>query len=123
MRRSLFAGLMLLALASSARASTPTLPEPLILVPLNVATVTTGGTAAVAVLAGNKTGGGWIQNPIGAAAALCIDEIDTATGTTSSGNTTCIAAGAIYTMTPSIGSVSVISSDSAHPFSGMSFRY
>lgn len=122
MRRSLFAGLMLLALATSVHASTPTLPTPLNLVPLNVATVTTGGTAAVAVLAGNKTAGGWIQNPTGAAAALCIDEIDTAVGTTSSGNTTCISAGTIYTMTPSIGSVTVISSDSAHAFSGMSFK-
>ena len=122
MFRSLLAGLTLFALVSSASASTPTLLTPLTIVPLDIATVTTGGTAVVALQAGNKVSGGWIQNPVGAAAPLCINEFGTASGTTSAGSTTCIVAGAIYQLTPSIGSVSVVSSDSAHPFSGYGFK-
>ena len=118
MRRHLLAGAALLACAASANAATTTVTGPQTIIALDVAVVTTGGTAVVALTAGHKSAGGWIQNPVGAAAPLCINEIGTASGTTSSGNTTCIAAGATYLLTPSIGSVSVVSSDSAHAFSG-----
>lgn len=90
-------------------------------VPLDAATVVTGGTAVVALKAGNRTAGGWIQNPVGGN-PLCINEVGTASGTTSSGNTTCIAAGQTYTLAPSSNAVSVISSDSSHAFSGYGFR-
>lgn len=93
-----------------------------VLVPLDVATVTTGGTAVTALLAGHKTNGGWIQNPIGATTNLGINEIGTATGTTSNGNTTFIIPGGVYQLAPSGDAVSVITSDSAHPFSGMGFN-
>lgn len=88
------------------------------LVTLDVKTVTTGGTAVIALTAGHRTAGGFLFNPAAAAAALCINEIGTASGTTSSGDTTCIAAGQSYVLAPSTAAASVISSDSSHPFSG-----
>lgn len=93
-------------------------PEPLTIVPLDISTVTTGGTAVTALLAGHRTAGGFLQNPIGATIPLCINEQGTASGMTSAGATTCILPGQPYTLTPSAGAVSVITSDSAHPFSG-----
>jgi hypothetical protein len=94
----------------------------LTLVPLDVASVTTGGTAVTVLTAGHRTAGGWLLNPSGAAADMCINEIGTATGTTSSGSTTCIPAGRTYNLAPSALPVSVIASDSAHPISGMGFQ-
>lgn len=88
------------------------------MVTLDVKTVTTGGTAVTAIAAGNRANGGWIQNPSTATTALCINELGTATGTTSSGDTTCIAPGQSYNLIPSPKAVSVIASDSAHAFSG-----
>lgn len=92
------------------------------LVTLSVKTVTTGGAAVTAIAVGGRTAGGWIQNPPSATINLCINEIGTATGTTSSGDTTCIVPGQSYNVAPAAGAVSVISSDSAHPFSGYSFQ-
>lgn len=92
------------------------------LVTLDVKTVTTGGTAVTALTSGHKSAGGWIQNPPSATINLCINEIGTATGTTSSGDTTCIIPGQTYNLVPSSGAVSVISSDSSHPFSGYGFQ-
>ncbi len=89
------------------------------LVTLDVKTVTTGGSAVTALTAGHRSAGGWIYNPSVATINLCINEIGTAAGTTSSGDTTCILPGVTYTLQPAAGAVSVISSDSAHPFSGM----
>lgn len=88
------------------------------LVTLDVKTVTTGGTAVTALSAGHRTAGGFIMNPLSATINLCINEIGTATGTTSSGDTTCIAPGQSYALAAAAGAVSVISSDSSHPFSG-----
>jgi hypothetical protein len=91
----------------------------LTLVALDVSSVTTGGTAVTALTAGHRNKGGWLQNPVGATINLCINEIGTASGTTSAGSTTCIQPGQSYSLTPSTTAVSVISSDSAHPFSGV----
>lgn len=99
-----------------------TLPGTLTLTSLDVASVTTGGTAVAALSAGHRTRGGWIQNPKGAAQDLCINEKGTAAGTTSAGDTICIAAGQTYTLAPSGNAVSVISSDSSHPFAGYGFN-
>lgn len=93
-------------------------PSSRTLVTLAIKTVTTGGTAVNAISAGGRTFGGFIQNPPSATVNLCINEIGTATGTTSSGDTTCIQPGAAYKVAPASTAVSVISSDSAHPFSG-----
>jgi hypothetical protein len=99
-----------------------TKPASYTLVALGVATVTTGGTAVTALSAGQRTAGGWICNPVGATVNLGINEIGTATGTTSAGSTTFIAPGQTYTLAPSVNAVSVISSDSAHAFSGMGWQ-
>lgn len=95
-----------------------TSPTQRTLITLDVKTVTTGGTAVAAISAGHRTAGGFLQNPASATIALCINEIGTATGTTSSGDTTCIQPGQSYNVSPSAAAVSVITSDSSHPFSG-----
>jgi len=102
----------------------PTLSKPAsyTLIPLSVATVTTGGTAVTALSAGQRTAGGWILNPIGATVNLGINEIGTASGTTSAGSTTFITPGQTYSLAPSANAVSVISADSAHAFSGMGWQ-
>lgn len=92
------------------------------LITLDIKTVTTGGTAVTALSSGHKSAGGFIQNPPTATVNLCLNEIGTATGTTSSGDTTCVIPGQSYILTPSSGAVSVISSDSSHPFSGMGLQ-
>lgn len=102
--------------------SVTTTPSVVTQVTLDVKSVTTGGTAVNALSAGHRTHGGWLKNPDAAAASLCINEIGTASGTVSSGDTTCIAAGQSYTISPGAGAVSVVSSDSSHTFSGMGFN-
>lgn len=93
-------------------------PSPRTIIPLDISTVTTGGTAVTALNAGHRTAGGFLQNPVGATIALCINEQGTASGTTSAGPVTCIQPGQTYTLVPAAGAVSVITSDSTHPFSG-----
>lgn len=92
------------------------------IVALDVATVTTGGTAVTAIIAGHRSAGGWIYNPITATANLGINEIGTATGTTSAGSTTFIVPGQSYPLAASGNAVSVISSDSSHAFSGQGWQ-
>jgi hypothetical protein len=93
-------------------------PSARTIVPLDISTVTTGGTAVTALNAGHRTAGGFLYNPIGATINLCINEQGTASGTTSAGALTCIQPGQAYTLAPNTGAVSVITSDSSHPFSG-----
>lgn len=92
------------------------------LVSLDVASVTTGGSAVTALTAGHATAGGFIYNPVAATVALCINQIGVASGVTSAGNTTCIQPGQPYNIVPSANAVSVISSDSTHAFSGMGLQ-
>lgn len=103
---------------TSAAVSQPTSPGARTYVTLDIKTVTTGGTAVNALSAGHHTAGGFLQNPRGATIDLCINEIGVATGTTSSGDTTCVPPGGSYNLASGSGAVSVITSDSAHPFSG-----
>jgi hypothetical protein len=117
-RLSLLGLALAAALVSPLRAETVVVTGPMTINELAVSTVTTGGTAVTALAAGTRTAGGWIQNPPSATVNLCINEVGTATGTTSAGSTSCIIPGQSYNLTPSIQPVSVISSDSAHPFSG-----
>lgn len=97
-------------------------PAPITLVALSVSQTTVAGTAVTALAAGSRTAGGWIQNPISATTNIGINEIGTATGTTSQGSTTFIAPGQTYTLTPSSNAVSVISTDNAHAFSGYGWQ-
>jgi len=115
--------MLLMSLAAlPATAATVVVPGAVNIIPLDIATVTTGGTAVNALSAGHATAGGYIFNPSGAAQPLCISQLGVASGTVSAGNTTCIAAGQSYVLTPSLGPVSVVSSDSAHPFSGQGMQ-
>lgn len=120
--RVLLTCLALAALASPSHAETVIVQGPVQIVPLDISTVTTGGTAVTALAAGERTAGGWIANPSTATVNLCINEMGTASGTTSAASTTCIVPGQTYNLTPAIGPVSVVSSDSAHPFSGYGFH-
>lgn len=92
------------------------------IVALDVATVTTGGTAVTTLAASHRAKGGWLFNPVGATQPLCINEITTAAGTVSAGSLTCIGSGQRYDLAPSTNAVSVVSSDSAHSFSGVGFE-
>jgi parallel beta-helix repeat protein len=87
--------------------------------PLSISTVTTGGVAVTAIVANGRNAGGWIKNPESATVYLGINEIGTASGTSSNGNTTFIAPGTTYYLSPSANAVSVISADSGHIFSGL----
>lgn len=111
-----FLAIVVLGLLCARQASAYTL------FPLDVATVTTGGTAVTALNAGHRVSGGWLYNPTTATVNLCINEIGTASGTTSAGSTTCIPPGQAYVLSASGNAVSVISSDSAHPFSGLGLQ-
>lgn len=95
-----------------------TTPGQRIIVALDISIVTTGGTAVTALNAGHRTAGGFLLNPIGATVNLCINEQATASGTTSAAGLTCVQPGQTYNLTPASGAVSVITSDSSHPFSG-----
>lgn len=95
-----------------------TTPGQRTLVTLDIKTVTTGGTAVTAISAGHRTAGGLLCNPIGATINLGVNEIGAASGTTSSGDTTFVVPGQCYTVSPAATAVSVITSDSTHPFSG-----
>jgi hypothetical protein len=110
-----------LAIALLASLASIGIARAIALTPLDVATVTTGGTAVTALAAGHRTSGGWIQNPPTATTNLCINEVGTAT-TTPGGNVTCIEPGQTYLLAANSGAVSVVSSDAAHAFSGYGFQ-
>ena len=101
---------------------TLTTPGTRTLVPLDVATVTTGGTAVTALTAGHRSAGGFLYNPSTATINLCISEVATASGTTSAGSLICIPPDRTYQLTPSANTVSVVSSDSAHAFAGFGYQ-
>ena len=109
MNKLLGVALLSLALIGSARA--------LVLTTLDIATVTTGGTAVTALAAGQRSKGGWIQNPPSASTNLCVNEKSTAT-TTAGGDVTCLVPGQTYILAANGNAVSVVSSDGPHPFSG-----
>lgn len=105
-----------------APAQQATAPGQRTIVTLDIKTVTTGGTAVNAISAGNRTAGGLLCNPVGATINLGVNEIGTAAGTTSSGDTTFINPGQCYVVVPATTAVSVITSDSSHPYSGYGLK-
>lgn len=119
---TVFLAALLFASPPPSHAATVTVPGTLNIVPLDISTVTTGGTAVTALAAGNRAAGGWLFNPVEATINLCINERGTASGTASQGDLTCIAPGTKYGVTPGAGPVSVVTSDSAHPFSGYGLK-
>lgn len=92
---------------------------PLTQVALDVSSVATGGTAVTALSSGHASAGGWLQNPAAATASLCVSLTGTATTSTPS---TCLAPGQGFSIPPTAGAVSVISSDSAHGFAGQGLQ-
>jgi hypothetical protein len=107
--------LMAAALASVVAAGSV---QAVVLISLDAATVAAGGTPVTALAAGHRNSGGWIQNPPTATTNLCINERGAAT-TTPGGDVTCIVPGQTYLLAGSADRpVSVVSSDSAHAFSG-----
>jgi hypothetical protein len=86
---------------------------------MDIATVTTGGSAVFAINGGGRTCGGWIMNPTTATVDLCVNEAGAvASGTTSAGSLVCLAPGRVLMLARSQLAVSVISADSSHPFAG-----
>ena len=113
MNKWLIAALASLAMCGSALA--------VVVTSLDVATVTTGGTAVTALTAGHRSSGGWIMNPSTATTSLCVNERGTAT-TTAGGDIVCLAPGQTLVLAASGNAVSVVSSDSAHVFSGYGWQ-
>lgn len=112
------------ALSVSVTANSAAAPKPaqLTIVALDVSSVSSGGTAVTALNSGHRTAGGWIHNLETETNVLCINEIGTASGTSSSGNTTCIQPGQTYSIAPAAGAVSVVSANGSHTFSGYGFQ-
>lgn len=113
--------LALLFSASSAMAQScarPTAGPPYTSVPLDIATVTTGGTAVTALAACNAIApGAWIVTAN--AAGMCIDQFTTAgTATGVPSTTTCVGTNQPFFLTPSIKAVSVNSTASGVLISG-----
>jgi hypothetical protein len=95
------------------------------IVPLDVSTVTTGGTPVAALSAGHRTAGGWITNPENATVRLCYrDDGGTPTGTYTGAqsNLVCLAPAQGASLTPSPLALYVVTSDNAHPFAGEGYQ-
>ncbi len=109
----------LLAIATPSFAATVTVPGSLQIVPLDIATVTTGGTAVTALNAGNAAAGGWLVTSN--AAGICVN-INGVAGTATTGDTTCVAQNQAYYIPPTFHPVSVNSSASSVNFGGNGFK-
>lgn len=122
--KSLFLALAVMFAASVANAQS--CPKPIGLpggsVPLDVATVTTGGTAVTALNACNSaSAGGWVatSNPAG----ICVDQFTTAGTSTGTPSTTyCLAPNQPFYLAPSIKAVSVNSTASGVLISGQGVK-
>lgn len=87
------------------------------IIPLDISTVTTGGTAVPALSPGHAKCGGWLMTAN--AAGICVDQIQTAGTATGTPSTTgCVAANVPYYLVPSSNGVSVNSGSSSVSFGG-----
>jgi DNA-binding beta-propeller fold protein YncE len=92
-----------------------------IIVPLDVATVATGGTAVTALTAGHATAGGWIMTAN--AAGICVDQVTTAGTVSGTPSTTgCVGAGVPVPLVASGLPVSVNSTGSGTALAGEGLR-
>lgn len=92
-------------------------PGPRTIIPLDVSSVTTGGTAVTALAAGHAMAGGFVETAN--VAGICVDQhtaAGTVTGTPST--TACVATNVPFYIVPSAGAVSVNSSASSVSFGG-----
>lgn len=85
---------------------------------LDIKTVTTGAIAVNALSVGHCKYGCHIENPANASTNLCVNDIGMAAGTNTSGDNECAVPGQQVTVNPTGSAISVVSSDSAHPFGG-----
>jgi hypothetical protein len=99
-----------------------TTPGPRQIISLDVKVVTTANVAVLAINPGNRTAGGWIQNPPTATINLCYNEIGTAAGTVTNGDTICVIPGQTAVLAASNLGVSVIASDANHAFGGYGLK-
>jgi len=113
---------LLIPLAASAQmipgSAVWTVPSSLVIVPLDVATVTTGGTAVNALAANHATAGGYLVTAN--AAGLCVDQTTTAGTVTGTPKTTvCVVQNQPYFLIPNTHAVSVNSTASGVALAGM----
>jgi len=100
--------------------SAPITAAPVIPRDLDVATVTTGGTAVTALAAGNAAKGGFIK---AVSAILCIRDSTGTAGTVDGvAGTTCIAVGQTYMLPPQVGAISVNSSTAGAIIGGRGYK-
>ena len=101
-----------------------TTSEPLATTPAqpDISTVTTGGIAVNAFSATHCARGCIVGNPKGATVDLCANGTAAASGTVSFQALICIPPGQQYGFTARANAISVISSDSAHPFWGEGYQ-
>jgi hypothetical protein len=114
---------VLAATTAPLRAATVTVPGPLTIVPLDVTSITTGGTAVTVLGPGEHTAGGYLVTSN--AAGACFSEngtAGTATGYSGTTFTTCVAANVFYPLSTSIGPVSANSSASTVALSGYGLK-
>jgi len=94
-----------------------TKPGGLTIIPLDIATVTTGGTAVTALNAGHAAAGGWLATAN--SAGICVDQVTTAGTTTGTPSSTgCVAQNVPFYLVPSTHAVSVNSSGSSVSLGG-----
>lgn len=87
------------------------------IIPLDVSTVTTGGTAVTALNAGHATAGGYLITAN--SAGICVDQSTTAGDVTGTPSTTaCVAANVPFYLAPTNNAVSVNSTASSVSFAG-----
>lgn len=94
--------------------STPAAPD--------ISTVTTGGTAVNAFSAGHCTRGCYLINPKAATIDLCVNGVAVASGTVTVGSLICVLPGQSLFLPARSNAISVVSSDSAHPFGGEGYQ-
>jgi hypothetical protein len=89
-------------------------------VPLDVATTTSANTAVTALIATHRSAGGWIENPPTATTVICINTITTAAFSSGAcvGSNNAISPGQVFNIPANANTVSVVSSDATHAFSG-----
>lgn len=90
-------------------------PSTRTIVPLDISSVTTGGTAVNALSAGHATAGGFLVTAN--AAGMCVNQ-QGAAGTATSGATVCVAQNQAFTLVPSAAAVSVNSTASSVTIGG-----
>ena len=89
------------------------------IISLDIATVTTGGTAVNALSAGHAVCGGFVVTSN--SAGICVNQKGTA-GTATLGDTACVAANVPYYLAPTANAISVNSTSSSVSLGGNGYQ-